>query len=241
MTDKVPKYYALKNHILEMIDRDEYTIDQNIPSERTLIDQFGISRITVRKAIDELVNEGYLYRLQGKGTYVKGQNVQQNLYNFTSCTEDILRQGMTPSRKVIQSKVESCRADMARMLELGANENVFVLERVYYANLEPINCTLTSLPCRYFPGLDGYDFEKESLYRVLEDKYGVRLTKATRAIEARLAMQDMSEKLKLHPGAPLLYFEAVTYGIVDGKEVPVEMFRSHYRTDKFKFYINQVK
>jgi GntR family transcriptional regulator len=239
--EKVPKYYALKNYVLEMIDREEYAIDQAIPSERTLIDHFGISRITVRKAIDELVNEGYLYRLQGKGTYVKGDKVKQDLFMITSCTQDIINHGMTPSRKVIQSRVDGCRADTARILQIGSEERVFILERVYYANFEPLNCTLTILPYRYFPEIEKSDFGKESLYDVLEKKYGVRITKATRSLEARLALEDVAQKLDLHAGAPLLLFEAVTYGVVDGKEVPIEFFESHYRTDRFKFYINQIK
>jgi GntR family transcriptional regulator len=241
MVGKVLKYNALKNYILEMIDREEYAIDQSIPSERNLIDRFGISRITIRKALDELVNEGYLYRVQGKGTFVKGHDLKQDLFNFASCTQDIIDHGMTPSRKVIQAKVETCRADTSRILGIASDEKVFVLERVYYANYDPINCTLTYLPYRYFPDIEQFDFEKESLYNVLETRYRVKLVRATRALEARLALQDMAEQLRLHEGAPLLYFEAVTYGILDGKEVAIEMFRSHYRTDKFKFYINQVK
>jgi GntR family transcriptional regulator len=239
--EKVPKYYALKNYILEMIDREEYAIEQAIPSERTLIEQFGISRITIRRAIDVLVNEGYLYRLQGKGTYVKGDKVKQDLFMITSCTQDIINHGMTPSRKVIQSHVGACRADTARILQIGSEEQVFTLERVYYANFEPLNCTLTILPYKYFPGIEKSDFAKESLYDVLEKKYGVRISKATRSLEARLALEDMAQKLDLHAGAPLLLFEAVTYGLVEGKEVPIEVFESHYRTDKFKFYINQIR
>jgi GntR family transcriptional regulator len=241
LLEKVPKYYALKNYILEMIDREEYAIDQAIPSERALIDQFGISRITVRKAIDELANEGYLYRLQGKGTYVKGDKVKQDLFNITSCTQDIINHGMTPSRKVLTSRVGACRADTARILQIGSAAQVFTLERVYYANFEPLNCTLTILPYNYFPGIEKLDFAKESLYEVLETKYGVRISKATRSLEARLALEDMAQKLDLHAGAPLLLFEAVTYGVVNGKEVPIEVFESHYRTDKFKFYINQIR
>lgn len=241
MIEKVPKYYALKSYILKMIDREEYGIDQAIPSERTLIDQFGISRITVRKAIDELVNEGHLYRLQGKGTFVKGHTEKQNIFNITSCTQDIIAHGMVPSRKVFQAAVESCRADTARMLQIGADEKVFRLERLYSANFEPLNCTMTVLPYRYFPGIETIDFAKESLYETLEKKYGVRITRATRTFEARLALEDMAQKLELHPGAPLLLFSAVTFGTVDGNEVPVEYFESHYRTDRFKFYINQVR
>jgi GntR family transcriptional regulator len=241
MIEKVPKYYALKSHILKMIDREEFAIDQAIPSERSFIDRFGISRITVRKAIDELVNEGYLYRVQGKGTFVKGHTEKQDLFMITSCTQDIIAHGMVPSRKVFQSRVDPCRADIARILQIGSDERVFILERLYSANFEPLNCTLTFLPHKFFPDIEKIDFEKESLYETLEKRYGVRLTKATRSFDARLALEDVARKLDLHPGAPILLFEAVTYGTVEGSEVPIEFFKSYFRTDRFKFYINQVR
>lgn len=241
MLEKVPKYYALKNYILDMIDREEYAVNQAIPSERALIDKFNISRITIRKALDDLVNEGYLYRIQGKGTFVKGHNIKQDLFNITSCTQDIIAQGMIPSRKVLQSKIGICQPDKARILGIVADEKVFTLERVYYANSKPVNSTLTVLPCRYFPGLEKHNFENESLYDVLETEYGTKILRATRTLEARLAFEDVAAKLELHPGAPVLLFEAVTYGLIDGQEIPIEVFKSYYRTDEFKFYINQVR
>jgi len=241
LLEKVPKYYALKNYILKMIDREEYSIDQAIPSERVLIDQFGISRITIRKAIDELVNEGYLYRIQGKGTFVKGHVEKQNIFNITSCTEDIKRHGMVPSRKVFHAAVEPCQPEIARALQIGSNEKVFRLERLYSANFEPLNYTTTFLPYRYFQEIDTIDFSKESLYETLEKRFNVKITRATRTFEARLALEEIAQKLDLHPGAPLLLFSAVTFGIINGIEVPIECFESHYRTDKFKFYINQVR
>jgi GntR family transcriptional regulator len=224
-----------------MIDREEYSIDQAIPSERALIDQFGVSRITIRKAIDELVNEGYLYRIQGKGTFVKGHVEKQNIFNITSCTEDILKHGMVPSRKVFHAIVETSPPEIARTLQIGSNEKVFRLERLYSANFEPLNYTTTFLPYKIFPSIETIDFAKESLYETLEKRFNVKLTRATRSFEARLALEEIAQKLDLHPGAPLLLFSAVTFGIINGNEVPVECFESYYRTDKFKFYIDQVR
>ena len=94
----VPKYYLVKQKIVEMINNEEIGPDGLIPSERELMGIFGLSRITVKKAIDDLVNEGYLYRIQGKGTFVKKDTLDQDLITITSCTQDILKLGMTPSR-----------------------------------------------------------------------------------------------------------------------------------------------
>ena len=85
---KVPKYYHIKQEIIKEIDNNTYKENETIPSERELMAVFDVSRITIRKAIDDLVKEGYLYRVHGKGTYVKGDGEQNNLVSITSCTQD---------------------------------------------------------------------------------------------------------------------------------------------------------
>lgn len=102
---KVPKYYHIKQEIIKGIDNNTYKESETIPSERELMALFDVSRITIRKAIDDLVREGYLYRVHGKGTYVKGDGEQNNLVSITSCTQDIEKLGYTPKRKVISKKV----------------------------------------------------------------------------------------------------------------------------------------
>jgi GntR family transcriptional regulator len=231
----------LKKEIVKKIENDEYFDDQMIPSERELIIFYGVSRITVRKAIDELVNEGYLYRIQGKGTYVKGDTKKQDLFSITSCTADIAKLGMTPSRKVLNVSKIDANSKRSRQLEIDRSEKIVMIDRVYFANQEPINRTVAYLPSKYFPGLEDHDFEKNSLYDVLEKEYNVKITRATRTIEAVLAQDEVAELLDVEEGLPIILFRGITYGIVSGKEVPVETFKCSYRSDKYKFYINQVK
>lgn len=240
MIGMVPKYYLVKQKIVEMINNEEIGPDGMIPSERELMNTYGISRITAKKAIDDLVNEGYLYRIQGKGTFVKMEAPDQDLISITSCTQDIMKLGMTPSKRLLKSEVID--ADIARIkkLQLCQGEKVFKVKRVYYANNEPINLTTTYLPCKLFPLIDSYDFGVASIYDVLEKKYGVKITKAKRTIEAVLAVDEVADELRIKEGDPVLLFRAITYGIANGKEVPIETFKSFYRSDKFKFYINQV-
>ena len=238
---KVPKYYIIKREIVKKIDNDELLDDQMIPSERELIKEFGVSRITVRKAIEELVNEGYLYKIQGKGTYVKGATKTQDLFSITSCTQDIISLGMTPSRKVVNCEIIDSYPKRAREMELDKSDKLLTIDRVYYADGEPINRTVTYLPIKYFPDLEKHDFKEESLYDILEQKYNLKITRATRTIEAVLAEDDIADLLEVKEGVPVLLFRGTTYGIINNKEVPVETFKTNYRTDKYKFYINQVK
>lgn len=239
--DKAPKYYILKNALIEKINDEELVDDHMIPSERELISTYNVSRITVRRAIDELVNEGYLYKIQGKGTYVKGDKGKQDLFSITSCTNDILNFGMKPSRKVLMVDRIPANSKKQRRLELDKKDDVIAIDRVYYADEEPINHTIAYLPAKYFPGLEHHDFEKNSLYDVLEKEYGVKITRATRTIEAILAKDVTAELLDVEEGVPIILFRAVTYGIVNNRELPIETFKCHYRSDRFKFYINQVK
>lgn len=236
---RVPKYYIVKKSIIDKIDNEEFQVSEMIPSERELMEMFSVSRITVRKAVEELEQEGYLYKVQGKGTYVKGDQNSQDLFSITSCTQDVLRLGMTPSRRIIASRVVVADKKRQRLLNLCGEEKVLQLARVYYADGEPINYTTTYLPMKHFPGLDRYDFSRESLYETLQGVYGVSITRATRTVEAVLAHGDIAENLEVADGVPLLLFQCTTMGYVNGKEVPVETFKCCYRSDKFKFYINQ--
>ncbi|PKL00242.1 MAG: GntR family transcriptional regulator [Tenericutes bacterium HGW-Tenericutes-1] len=238
---KIPKYYVLKQDIIRKIEQDELNDDQMIPSERELTEKHGISRITVRKAIDELVNEGYLYRIQGKGTYVKGDSVKQELFSITSCTRDILQMGKIPTRKVINALVIVPNSKRMRELEITATDKIFTLDRVYCADGAPVNRTIVYLPMKLFPEINRHDFGSQSLYDVLEREYNVKITRATRTIEAIAAESKIAELLMIPEGIPILLFRGVTYGIVNGKEVPIETFKSYYRSDNRRFYINQVK
>ena len=241
LEDKSPKYFIVKKAIVENIDNDLYHSNEAIPSEKKLMELYNVSRITIRKAIDELVTEGYLYKIQGKGTYVKADEGSNNLFSITSSTEDVQKMGMTPSKKTKISRIEFASPKRAKALEISTDDKVEVIGRISYANLEPLNYTIAFLPEKIFPGLIEYDLEHESLYKLINDRYSVRITKARRTIEAVLAKDEISKYLELEEGMPVILFRCVTYGIVNGKEIPIEYFKCYYRTDKYKFYIDQIR
>lgn len=241
LEDKSPKYFIVKKAIVENIDNDLYHSNEAIPSEKKLMEFYNVSRITIRKAIDELVTEGYLYKIQGKGTYVKADEGSNNLFSITSSTEDVQKMGMKPSKKTKISRIEFASPKRAKALEISTNDQVEVIGRISYADLEPLNYTIAFLPEKIFPGLIEYDLEHESLYKLINDRYSVRITKARRTIEAVLAKDEIAKYLELEEGMPVILFRCVTYGIVNGKEIPIEYFKCYYRTDKYKFYIDQIR
>lgn len=236
----MPKYYQLKKKLIHEIEMGKYTSDGLIPSERRLMEDYQVSRITVRKAIDELVVEGYLYKIQGKGTYVKMEDKGNDLFSLVSCTQAVRSMGMTPTKRVIVSQLLFADKKRARVLNLSNTDQVFQLGRVLYANDEPLNYTLTYLPVKLFPGLEKHDFAKVSLYQILAVEYHLNITKAKRTVEAVLVEEDLAQYLDIEVGMPVILFGCTTWGEVNGQELPVESFKCYYRTDKYKFYIDQV-
>lgn len=234
-----PKYHHLKQELIRKIEDEQYQAGQAIPSERELIQSYGLSRITVRRAVDDLVREGYLYKVQGKGTFVCNERYKQDLISLNSCSQDIEALGFRVSRKLLAA--ERIPADKKRSHRLGIAEGaeLFRLERVYYADETPINYTTSYIPLERVPGIERFDFSTRSLYEVFEQDYGIHILRARRSIEAILADEEVADRLELAPGDPVLRFVAITYAELNGQELPIESFTCHYRNDRFKFFIDQ--
>lgn len=238
---RIPKYFVLKKDLIQKIETEEFDPEIPIPSERELMEKYQVSRITVRRAVDELVASGYLYKVQGKGTYVKGDDYSQDLFAITSCTDDVIRLGKTPSKKVVISEIVRADAKRSRILNVTGNDSLYRLGRITMADGEPLNYTLTYLPQKLFPGIEKYDFQTNSLYQLIQEEYGVKLAKSRRTVEAVLTSEEIAEYLDIDEQMPVILFGCTTYGIVNGKEMPIESFQCYYRTDQYKFYIEQVK
>ncbi len=234
-----PMYYQLKNIIIDMIENEEIGVDECIPSEPKLMQTYNLSRTTVRKAIDELVNEGYLYKKQGKGTFVKGRGFEQGLIKLSGCSEDIRRYGLEPKPYVLKENIEKPSKKVAKMLGISPNEDTFYMERVIYGDDIPINKNKSHIPYALVPGIEDVDFNKESLYKVIEKDYGIVITRAIRTVEAILASEEVALQLKVKEGAPVMLFKGQVYGQYRGMEVTVEYFEAIYRSDQFQFYIEQ--
>ncbi len=232
-------YYQLKNIIIDMIENEEIGEDECIPSEPKLMKTYNLSRTTVRKAIDELVNEGYLYKKQGKGTFVKGRGFEQGLIKLSGCSEDIRRYGLEPKPYVLKAIIEKPSKKVAKLLEISQEEEIFYMERVIYGDDIPINKNKSYIPYKLFKGIDGVDFSKESLYKIIEKDYGAVIKRAIRTVEAILASEEIALQLKIKEGAPVMLFKGQVYAELHNREVIIEYFEAIYRSDQFQFYIEQ--
>jgi GntR family transcriptional regulator len=226
-----PLYYQLKEILLEYIPNHRQ--DSPIPTELELSHHFGISRPTVRQAISELVTEGYLYRIKGKGTFVARPKIHQEFLRvLDSFNNEIAKKDLKPSTKVLGMKVIECDKDISKALNIAVGSKVIKLKRLRFVNDEPIVIVTTYLPFNKCNLILEKDFEKESLYTVLEKDCGYILSKAVRELEAILAGEYEASLLKIEEGAPIQFIKSVTY-LSDN--TPIEYSFAKYRGDRNKF------
>ncbi len=238
----VPLYYQLKEMIKQQIESKELKPRDCLPSEREYGEKFQISRMTVRQAITELVNEGLLYRQQGKGTFVAEPKIEQGLMKLTSFTEDMLRRGLEPSARLLS--IQKCTADdrVASILKLGEmtpkQRQIIVIERLRLADGEPMAIETCHLSYASFPEILGEDLENKSLYKILETRYNICLERATQVIEPAVAKTEDAKLLNIQIGDSILVLGRTTF---DQYDTPVEYVSSRYRGDRYKFFVELKK
>lgn len=229
----VPRYYQLKEILRERIGSGEWKPGDLIPSERELSETYGISRMTARQAITDLVNEGVFFREQGRGTFVSHNRITQQLLRLTGFTEDIRARGQRPATKLLSAT--TCPADefTAERLRVHIGQPVFCLRRLRLANDEPLAVEESRLSFNGCEHLAEEDLENHSLYDLLEKKYGQPLMEAEQELEAGLASDVVAEMLKIPVGSPVLFTRRTTY---TDRNRPIEYATSVYCGTKYTFY-----
>lgn len=226
----VPKYYQLKEIIRDMIENDELGTGQAIPPERELCERYGVSRMTARQAVMELVNEGLLYRVQGLGTFVAEPKVRQGAGRLTSFTEDMRERSMRASSAVLGVGVESAGPVVARLLRIDPGERIICVRRVRNADGKPMALETSHLLYEVAKGILDVDLAERSLYEEL-GKAGVHIAAAEQSYEAVLVNDAESEHLSVPVGSPAMLIERVTF---DAEERPFEYVKSVYRGDRYR-------
>jgi len=226
----VPKHAQLRSILLEMIAT---TLQPHgpIPSERELVAEFGVSRATVREAIRQLVEEGKLTRVQGKGTFVAGDRIQSDLH-LASFTEDMRRRGLVPATIVRSSSLIEAPMEVRAALGLGGGAQVHEIERLRLAGGVPMALERGYYPADLFPDLGGQDLTR-SLYSTFATEYGLRVDHAEQTVWAELADRDFAEILAVPVGAPLMVYRRTS----SAGSAPVEHVTSWYRADRYQIYM----
>lgn len=228
----VPIYYQIKQEILERIEDGRLQPGDRIESEERLAKRYDISRMTARHAVTHLVNDGYLYRVHGKGTFVCKPRVEKSVAVLTGFAEDMQRKGFRTRSSVLSLDRNVPDEDVRESLNLKPGEEVYRLVRVRYANDIPMSYQKSFLPVTMFPGLDEHDFEFASLYGVLAEQYDIEPVHATQRMEARTVQDPIASLLETDPGSAVFFVERISYG--DGNR-PMEVAFSWHRGDKYVF------
>ena len=226
---KLPKYYQVKRELLAFTA----TLDPGspVPPERELARSYGTSRTTVRQALAELVIEGRLLRMQGKGTFVAKPKVAQPL-ELASYTEGMRAHGLHPQTKILDIGYVTTDETLAELLGIRPGGRALRIHRLRLADGEPMSIDTSHLPARRFPGLRKQLERHRSLYETLRSAYGIQLAEAEETIETVLADPHNAQLLAVDPGIPLLL---LSRHAIDSTGQPVEWAQSWYRGDRYKF------
>jgi len=231
----LPLHYQVKQILQEMIENEELKPGNVIPTERELCELQGVSRMTVNKAIMSLVNEGILYREQGKGTFVAKPKENQQLSQLKSFTEDMSEKGLQTNTKILSFKIIKTTKQSKSILNMPEEEDyVIEISRLRMCENEPIALETVWIPRYLFPDMTKETIEGKSLYVVFKEKYGYNIKKAKQTIEPILLNEYESELLHQDNNALALMFRRITSM---ENEIPIEYTKAIYRSDKYKYEV----
>lgn len=232
--NKLPLYQQLYEILRNSIVRGEWKVGQMIPPEPKMMERFGVSRITVRQVLNQLVAEGLIYRQQGRGTFVAEPTLEQGLLRITSFTEDMQKRGLDPGTRTISSGLVQAPKEIALKLQVPVGEELARLKRLRLANGEPMSIEDSYLLHRLCPGvLERHDFTQEPLRAALERDYGLHLANAKQVIRAISANREQAQLLEVPIRSPLLFIERVSF---NPQNTPVEFLYICYRADRYSLY-----
>lgn len=230
---KLPYYQQLYEILRQKIILGEWNPGDMIPPESELIETYQVSRNTVRQVLDILVNEGYIYRQRGKGTYIAHPTLEQTTSRIISFTEDMRQRGFDPGTNVLDAAIIPAPQDIAEQLQIPPDEELVKIKRLRLADGEPMSIEESYLVHRYCPNVLDHNFAEEPLRQILDKNYGIRLVNAKQIIKAVQTAGDLTDELKISKQAALLFIERISFSQIG---VPVEFLRIFYRADRYTLY-----
>jgi GntR family transcriptional regulator len=224
----VSKQRETRERVLELID--ELAVGDAIPSERQLGIDLGVSRLTVRAALDELVREGYLVRRRGAGTFVAEPKVAKGI-DITSFSDDMRARGLMPASRTLELRTIPAGARLGRILHVSPSEPIVAVKRLRLADGEPMAIELLHVRSSLVPGLTAGDLEENSFYDLLATRWDVSIVGGTQTVEPTVTNEEESTALGVPLHSPALLFERVTRSTAGDI---VEYTSSTYRGDRYR-------
>jgi GntR family transcriptional regulator len=227
----VPLYVQLEEILRAKIVSGEWQPNQRIPSENELNRIYGLSRMTARGVLTKLVNDGLLFRVPGKGTYVAPMKISAISPAYRGMREQLEAMGFETTTQVLHAGLEQPSGTVRERLQLGAGQDVYAIHRLRSVRGEPISLHHSYVPSHLAPGLDARDTAGEQLCVVLERDYGLGMRRVTEHLEATSARRDHGDLLGISVGAPVLRLEDV---ISDARGLVFEYSEILFRGDKIR-------
>ncbi|HKL61487.1 MAG TPA: GntR family transcriptional regulator [Acholeplasma sp.] len=233
----MPIYKTIENDLKKLINESELKSGDLVPSENELKEKYAVSRMTVRQALNNLVNDGYLYRHKGKGTFISQRKIEKNIHGVRSFTEEMAATNRKVSSKVLKFERIVTPVDLTEKLFLTKKDEVIHIERVRYGNDTPVLFEQLYIPSKLFKTIVEKDLEG-SFYTYLEKELGLQISHCIQSIEAIKADQILSEALQVKLNDPVLLIVRNTF-LSNGR--PFEFVKSYYRADQYKFVQHAIK
>lgn len=229
-----PYYRWLEEVLREDIAQGVYKPGDALPTEHELMRRYKLSSTTVRRAVRDLVIEGWIYRKAGKGTFVKRNKLEERLGRLTSFAEEMQSRNITPQFKLVRAEATVPPYEVRQALKLSPKQPAYLIERIQLANNEPIAVARGYWILELGEQLAKHDLNRVPLYQIVENDLHTPLVEADESISAASADADLARKLGVARNAPLLVRRRLTY---TAEMRPVEYTTTFYRSDQYEYKI----
>ena len=228
------KYALIKNDIVQAIKTKQLNTDDKILSEAKLCKKYNVSRITVTRAINELVAEDYLYRIQGKGTFVKGKQLSEGVSQLSSFTKRMKEKKLKLETRVLETTSVTMPVKMANFFNLPSDKNVILLKLLRIVDGKLLCLSIAYLMPEIFYWTTLEDMEHESLYDLLENKYDFKLGNATQEFEVGYLNEKNAKFLEISSQDPCLKLSLYST-LSDGR--PAQFEETYYIGSKYAYQL----
>ncbi|MFB5674206.1 UTRA domain-containing protein [Paenibacillus terreus] len=238
VSSQSPLYLQLKQIIKEDISRGVYKAGQKLPPEAEIGKTYGVSRITVRRAITDLVEEGILHSQQGKGSYVRELKEKRELISVGSFSDITTTSGKTPSSQILSNIVIEADEKLADTFKIRENDPVLKLHRLLFIDNQPFIIETSYFPLGILPDLEKHIGESPSTYQILKNRYAIEPTYSEKTLEMILSTEYESNLFHCDRGTSLYLLDKISY---DQEDRPIHYSQSIYMASKVIFTINTGK
>lgn len=241
-SSRIPLYYQLENVLREKIASGAFEAGERIPTELELIEQYGVSRITVRQALQALSDEGLIERRQGRGTVVSARKSRKKRFtgmiHLTGSLDELIEMGMDTPVKVLEMNRVEADLHEAELLEIKIGTPIYRLKRLRLNEGKPFGLIINYLPEEIGSSLTMAELSSGALLHTMETKLGYQLDNALQQIHAELADPYVAKLLDVRVGTALLSIERTVY---TEEQKPVEYVHTLYRSDLYGYSVKLVR